>query len=1552
MNTVALRNLLAALLSLSALAGAWALGDPEAGDYQPVQGLENWDAQLDITGRKAGKYNLVVRGTDVAGNVRYEGPFNVFVDPASDLPVVHISHPTPGARVGTFLHVVGTCVDDDGVRSVRVRLDDGEPVEAEGTAFWSYALDVEAVPDGEHLVTVVGVDQNGTEGRPQSVRFQIDKRAPYVAIASHPSGSLVTGQVSLTGEIEDANGVASLAMSQDGGKTWQTLRTDMDKPARKGTFRVSLDTRKIPDGPLVLSLKASDRTGSVGQYAFLLFVNNDAPVLEVLSPSDETVVNGKVLVSGRASDKIGLKSLRYDLGGAEAGTIDLTPGNPFWTQEIDLTENKAGAFQISYVLENLAGNKATRKLRLRVEPEGDRPRLTVSSPEKGASLAGAVSVVGFAVDDDGVDHVEYSLDGGAPQTVTTQSAFSFSLPDLPAGAHKLVLKAVDIGGVAGTSTEVSFVSVPQPPTVSLGSIVAATGAVPFSPGMVLASDKEVRIAGTIRFSGTAVRAEYSLQGAESKSLPLKTAEATDQRLFEIPVRRGLPAGRADLTIRATDGFGGIAVHRSFVFIGAEQGASGIILLDSRLTDGGSIRLDGPPLEGYATGGAIQKAVLDPPTDLVRVDVEGPLFRVTAAGAGVTAPTRVRVTAGDGSGIATEPMVFITDFVPPGITVSRTPAGDWVRGDLTLEVVISDAVGVALLEYSLDGGSFAPLETASGGEGATSAATVPLQALAEGPHVLVLRALDTSGNATSTSLPFVKDTVPPEVVFVAPRTGDEVNGLVTVVGHAVDAGRVGLVEVTEDGTSYREVATDAAFRFDVNLSQLGEDAATLMVRCTDMAGNVTEARPKLSLNLSADIPVAQIQLPADGELLRDDFVLSGMVFDDDGVQAIYYRIDDGQFERLAGGNNFSVRLLIDQIEDNEHTVEVKAEDIGGLMSEVATSRFKVSRTDPLSSLTSPGISEHLRGVVDLQGTSKDPNGIAEVRVSFDNGLSFCLAEGAESWRYRLDTRLLADGVQAVLIRATDTTGAEGLYSTTMNVDNLPPDLVVDTPFDGQIFTDSLRLDGRSLDNIGLATLTVSVAPISEAPGVKPRIIEATLTPGGILSQSFDLRDLPAGWYNVQVEAADRAGNRSYVSRNFRKRVSEEAERVDVFFPSAGERLAGPFTVSGQAVTRTASAGKNALVMMDGQPLDTTDMDAAGYFSLEVDPSSLAAGDHALTVEVVLDGGARLLSESRGFQYSTDGPWVLITSSAPGDYVTGRPFLSGKAGWHGEETDAVDDATRPSKPDAGHRIRHVEVSTDNGTTFTRADGRDSWRFRLESQNIPNGVLRLLVRATFANGSTAVTRTQLVVDTRAPTVTLLEPEESGRFNEVVQVMGTASDEVGLKEVAVSLREGDKSRYQVPSFVQGLYLDAHTMGATYWDVGLGLTFFDANVKLQLQVGMSPPGRFSGFVIGGKLLANIATLPFSYILGPSWDFFSMSLAIGANFSYFTMSEDNIAFTGTGLVLGGIVGQVEFAKFRIPRWRVMNVWSLYSEYQLWFISSDVQGGTVSRIGFGMRVGLL
>jgi hypothetical protein len=1555
--------LLTAILLVAPLALSWALGDPEAGDYEPVSGLENWDHRLELEGRKAGKYNLIVRGIDQAGNTGYGGPYNVFVDPQSDLPVVHISNPATGARVSAQLHVVGTCIDDDGVKAVELQLDDGEFRPAEGTEFWSLDLNMESIPDGEHTLTARCEDTGGTPGKPQSVRFRLDKMAPQILIESHQSGVLVSGTVELAGTVEDANGVASLGMSRDEGKSYESVRLNLDKPGTRGTFRVSLDTRESPDGPMVLWFRAADRTGSVAQYAFLLFANNDAPTLEILFPEPGASVNGRVLVCGRARDKVGLRALRYQLDD-DQGEIELTPGNPFWVHELDLTGSKAGTVQVTYTLQNRTGNTQSLKLRLKVDPEGDRPRITVSTPEAGARIQGAVRVCGFASDDDGVQDVEYALDGGAAATVPASAAFSLTLADVAPGAHKLLLKPVDINGVAGEPVELPFVELGPPPTIGVRQLTDAAGSTAFSPGMTLSGEKDGRLTGVVRFSGGSVQAEYVLQGASvpgsasgpqggpPRSLALKRGETPEERVFELLLPKSLPAGRVELWIKATDALGAAAEYRSFLFKGGEQGESGILLVDGRLSPDGSIRLDERPLTGRLAGATVQGVELDPPAGTLRAEAEGPLFRVYALSPGVTGPTRIRVTGTDGRAYSTEPIRFLTDFAPPEITVEAPGIGESLSRDLSLRGRVSDVSGVVGLEYCLDGGAPQSLPLEPDGQGGRFGATLPVGSLSEGLHLLSVRAVDGAGNSGEALLPFQKDGIAPALQLIAPQADEEVNGLTTVVGRVEDAGRDTLVEVSEDGQSYREVGRGELFHFDVNLSRLPAETGGLLLRCTDAAGNVSQLSPELTVDIATDRPVAQIQLPAPGELIRHDFVLSGMVFDDDGVASIQYRLDGGEAQKLPGGNNFSVPISLEGIEDNEHTVEVVAEDPGGLLSEVAVSRFSVSKSDPVSVLEYPHVSDQLCGIVELRGRSQDPNGIAAVRISLDNGLSFYDAEGTESWHYLLDTRLLSDDTHAILVQAVDSTGAEGLYTSTINIDNHAPELVLDSPGDGQAFTEGLRLSGRCTDNVELATLALSVSAISAASAsdAESSGLQAPLPLDGVLAQQIDLGALAPGWYNLRIEASDEAGNRSYVSRNVLK--EKQAEQLELLFPADGESLAGPFGVSGRLVSDSA-AGVNVLVLVDGQPLDTAALSAQGYFHLEAGAGTVRPGEHALQVEAVLPAGLRLSSEPHRFRYVESGPWVRITSFLPGDYVSGRPFLEGEAGYQrqppaGEAApEAGKKATSPEP-----KVRLVEVSMDNGKSFQKAEGRGSWRQRLETQQLANGPLRLLIKATFDNGETAVTRTQLTVDTRAPKVTLLSPSEGGKFNDAITLAGTAGDESGLREIAVSLRQGDKSRYQVPAFIQGLYLDLHAMGATYWDAGLGLTFFDDNVKLQLQVGMSPPGRFSGLVLGAKLLANIATVPFGYFFGPSWDFFSMSVAVGASFSYFSMSEGSLAFTAEGLVLGSIVAQLEFARFHIASWRAFNDYSLYTEYQLWFISSDVEAGTVSRIAFGLRMGLL
>jgi hypothetical protein len=300
------------------------------------------------------------------------------------------------------------------------------------------------------------------------------------------------------------------------------------------------------------------------------------------------------------------------------------------------------------------------------------------------------------------------------------------------------------------------------------------------------------------------------------------------------------------------------------------------------------------------------------------------------------------------------------------------------------------------------------------------------------------------------------------------------------------------------------------------------------------------------------------------------------------------------------------------------------------------------------------------------------------------------------------------------------------------------------------------------------------------------------------------------------------------------------------------------------------------------------------------------------------------------------------------------LKGQAGWFATEAPTDKKELEDYKKQAATRqVAQVDVSLDDGRTFAKAKGTASWSFRLETQDFKEGALHAIIRARYADGTTATAKGLYFLDKTPPEVQILSPTEGGRFNGKLEISGRAFDQNGISFVGASLRQGDKANYEVPSFIQGLYLDGQILGATNWQAGLGLSFFGDNVKIQALYGQAPEydesgmkESFYGDVFGGKLIANILYLPADSIFGPDWSFLSTSIGLGANFTYFTKTQ-----TESGLLIGSIFGQLEFPKITFKNMSVFKKISFYAEFQLWVLSSVVDGGFIPKVSFGTRVGV-
>jgi hypothetical protein len=188
---------------------------------------------------------------------------------------------------------------------------------------------------------------------------------------------------------------------------------------------------------------------------------------------------------------------------------------------------------------------------------------------------------------------------------------------------------------------------------------------------------------------------------------------------------------------------------------------------------------------------------------------------------------------------------------------------------------------------------------------------------------------------------------------------------------------------------------------------------------------------------------------------------------------------------------------------------------------------------------------------------------------------------------------------------------------------------------------------------------------------------------------------------------------------------------------------------------------------------------------------------------------------------------------------------------------------------------------------------------------------------------------------------------------VYGTAAEEYAFDEIMINLRPRDKMWYMIPPFIQGLYIDGFLFGATNYSVGMGITFFDDNVKLQFQAGEAPDklgrheARYPGPAIGAKLIANLYNLPFRYVFGPDWENFSMTWALGANFSYFSME----GAVNESQFLGAVLAQWEVARLTFPQFKYFSSYAFYVEPILWFTTTDVVDAArfVFRASLGLRM---
>jgi hypothetical protein len=195
-----------------------------------------------------------------------------------------------------------------------------------------------------------------------------------------------------------------------------------------------------------------------------------------------------------------------------------------------------------------------------------------------------------------------------------------------------------------------------------------------------------------------------------------------------------------------------------------------------------------------------------------------------------------------------------DATPPTVALTAPAAGATVSGSITVSASASDNVGVAGVQFKLDGANLGAEDTA-----APYAVSWNTTAAANGSHTLTAVARDAAGNVTTSSgVAVTVDNGAPAITITAPASGTTISGSVTVRAEASDSSGIAGVQFTLDGANLGVEDTSAPYSVNWDTTTASNGSHTLSAVARDTTGQTKTAAGVVVTVANASDTVVRIE----------------------------------------------------------------------------------------------------------------------------------------------------------------------------------------------------------------------------------------------------------------------------------------------------------------------------------------------------------------------------------------------------------------------------------------------------------------------------------------------------------------------------------------------------------------------------------------------------------------------------------------------------------------------------------------------------------------------
>lgn len=278
------------------------------------------------------------------------------------------------------------------------------------------------VPDGVYYLSLTATATIG--GNPltayRTIAVEVDTTTPTARLDAPAGDSQVEGTVELRGTAWDKNFLYYELYYFPAGDMSNPIRLLRSNTSQTQEHLGWFNSQGL-QGEYTLALVVADAAGNVGVDSKNVYIDNQAPIVAIMSPApDEVVAGGNVPVQALIDDPyLANWTLQFGETYAPNSWTELATGTTSVDQTvIHVWNTTIGPLQGEYTLRIIAQDQAGNQtiMRRKVMLDNTAPEARIDTPESSASVTGIVNIAGTANDPHFREYSLYRRSAGSGET--------------------------------------------------------------------------------------------------------------------------------------------------------------------------------------------------------------------------------------------------------------------------------------------------------------------------------------------------------------------------------------------------------------------------------------------------------------------------------------------------------------------------------------------------------------------------------------------------------------------------------------------------------------------------------------------------------------------------------------------------------------------------------------------------------------------------------------------------------------------------------------------------------------------------------------------------------------------------------------------------------------------------------------------------------------------------------------------------------------------------------------------------------------------------------